>query len=468
MAETNEHNVKSAPRGFLPVMGALGPGIVLAGGVVGSGELINTPIQAAKFGFVLLWAVIIACLIKYFLQVEIARHCVVHNRSVFEAMNFVPGPRARDTSWVVWLFMLAWAVVQIGSAGTVGAIAGVIHGLVPMSTWFPAADAELANVRSVRIWAVLVAGAGLLLMWRGLYHQLEKLIIVLVLGFSVTVLVGLVMLQGTDFSIKSSDISEGMAFSLGDEENRRAAAFAVIALMGGLGVSGIELLVYPYWIREKGYAEFLGDPNSPGWSDRARGWIRIIKIDAAAATILATVITAAFFLLGCAILHRQGIEPEGIGVVDKMSAIFTGTYGNWSRGLFLTGAFCTLFSTLLHATAANARIFTDFFASTRWIDRQNPRSMNLSHRIVQALFLLVVMTTFIYLPSQPEQLVLLSQYLIGLVGTPIAIIVILFLAFQTDRRVRMNRLTALLFVISVAVILFCVGAGFGFQQGWIQ
>ena len=94
--------------------------------------------------------------------------------------------------------------------------------------------------------------------------------------------------------------------------------------------------------------------------------------------------------------------------------------------------------------------------------------MNLSHRIVQALFLLVVMTTFIYLPSQPEQLVLLSQYLIGLVGTPIAIIVILFLAFQTDRRVRMNRLTALLFVISVAVILFCVGAGFGFQQGWIQ
>ena len=182
----------------------------------------------------------------------------------------------------------------------------------------------------------------------------EKIIITLVLGFSVTVLLGLVMLQGTDFAIKSSDISEGMTFSLGDDT--RAAAYAVIALMGGLGVSGIELLVYPYWIREKGYAEFLGDPNSPGWSDRARGWIRIIKIDAAAATILATVITAAFFLLGCAILHRQGIEPEGIGVVDKMSAIFTGTYGNWSRGLFLAGAFCTLFSTLLHATAANASI----------------------------------------------------------------------------------------------------------------
>ncbi len=466
MAETNEHGVKSAPRGFLPVMGALGPGIVLAGGVVGSGELINTPIQAAKFGFILLWAVIIACLIKYFLQVEIARHCVVHNRSVFEAMNFVPGPRYRNTSWAVWAFILAWAVVQVGSAGTVGAIAGVIHGLVPVSTWFPAADAELASVRSVQVWSLLVVGVGLLLMWRGLYNHFEKIIIVLVLGFSVTVLLGLVMLQGTDFAIKSTDISEGMTFSLGDDT--RAAAFAVIALMGGLGVSGIELLVYPYWIHEKGYAKFLGDPNSPGWSDRARGWIRIIKIDAAAATILATVITAAFFLLGCAILHRQGIQPEGIGVVDKMSAIFTGTYGNWSRGLFLVGAFCTLFSTLLHATAANARIFTDFFASVGFIDRQNFQSVNFSHRIVQALFLLVVLMTFLLLPSQPEQLVLLSHYLIGLVGTPIAIIAILFLAFQTDRRVRMNGLTTLLLVTSVAVILFCVGLGFAFQRGWIN
>jgi amino acid permease len=49
----------------------IGPGIVVAGSVMGSGELINTPVQAAKFGFVLLWVVLLSCVIKYFLQVEI-------------------------------------------------------------------------------------------------------------------------------------------------------------------------------------------------------------------------------------------------------------------------------------------------------------------------------------------------------------------------------------------------------------
>ena len=77
---------------------ASGPGIVVAGSVMGSGELINTPIQAAKFGFVLLWVVIVSCLIKYFLQVEIARHCLIHNRTTVEALNICPGPKIRNTS----------------------------------------------------------------------------------------------------------------------------------------------------------------------------------------------------------------------------------------------------------------------------------------------------------------------------------------------------------------------------------
>jgi len=52
---------------------AIGPAIVVSGSVIGAGELVNVPHQAAKFGFVLFWAVILSCLIKYFLQVELGR-----------------------------------------------------------------------------------------------------------------------------------------------------------------------------------------------------------------------------------------------------------------------------------------------------------------------------------------------------------------------------------------------------------
>ena len=42
---------RNPPTRFGPMLLAIGPGIVVTGSVIGSGELINTPVQAAKFGF---------------------------------------------------------------------------------------------------------------------------------------------------------------------------------------------------------------------------------------------------------------------------------------------------------------------------------------------------------------------------------------------------------------------------------
>ena len=115
-----------------------------------------------------------------------------------------------------------------------------------------------------------------------------------------------------------------------------------------------------HWVREKGYPRFVGPPDSAGWEDRARGWLRMLKVDAVVATLLATVITTAFFLLGAATLFRQGLKPEGIGVVDTISATFTEVYGDWSRSLFLFGAMLTLLSTMLAAAAANGPLLYRF------------------------------------------------------------------------------------------------------------
>ena len=86
---------------------------------------------------------------------------------------------------------------------------------------------------------------------------------------------------------------------------------------------------------------------------------------------------------------------------------------------------------------------------------------------MQIVFLISVLLVYLLMPNQPEKLVILSHYLIGLVGTPIAIIGVLFLAFQTDARVRMGRLTGICLVISVVVIMFCVAVTFALQRGWI-
>ena len=440
---------RAAPSRFGPMLLTLGPGIVLTGSVVGSGELINTPIQAARFGFVLLWAVIISCLIKYFLQVEIGRHCMVHNRTALEAFNLFPGPKIRNTSWIVLVFMAGWTIAQVGSAGIIGATAGLLRGLLPTG--------------SITTWAVIVVLLIQLLLWKGLYADLEKLVVVLVGGFSVVVVAGVILVQGTEYRLSVSDIYSGLTFSLG--ERSHLAAYAVISLMGGLGVGATELIMYPYWVLEKGYARHVGPSDSAGWLDRARGWIRILQVDAGLATLLATVITAAYFLLGATILFRLGQEPQGPEVVDRISGIFTQTYGNWSRGVFLVGAFCTLFSTLLAATAANGRVFADLLCCLGFVDRKRPASVQRSHQVFQTLFLAAVLTVFLWMPSQPQKLIILSHYTIGLLLTPPAMLGICWLAFQTDRRLRMSRLTTVFLLGSVLVITACLGFALFGQSG---
>jgi len=431
--------------GLLRSLSAIGPGIVVAGSVIGSGELINTPVQAAKFGFVLLWVVLLSCVIKYFLQVEIARHCLVHNRTTFQALNEIPGPRLFGTSWVVLVYIVGYFAAMLTIVGIIGALGGLMHSVWPLAS---------TAATSTAIWGALNVLLAIALLWQGWYRQLELLVMILVGAFSVSVGVAVFLIQGTPYHISADDLLSGLTFSLGSD--RQAAAYAVISLMGALGVAANELLMYPYWVLEKGYARELGDPDSPGWADRARRWIRIIWIDAGLSTLLATVVTAAFFLLGAAVLHRQPNVPAGLEVVDQISSVFTLSYGEWSKALFLIGAFCTLFSTLVVVAAASGRMGADLLASVSIIDRSNERIVHRCHQIIQTAWLIGLLIVFLSMQSRPAQYIVSGHFVLGAFLTPMLMFCICWLAFHTDRRVRMGWGAGTALVASMVVILSCV------------
>ncbi len=73
----------------------------------------------------------------------------------------------------------------------------------------------------------------------------------------------------------------------------------------------------------------------------------------------------------------------------------------------------------------------------------------------------------LWMPESPEKLVILSQYIIGLIGTPLAMISICWMAFHTDRRLRMHWVTAVLLVTSVLIIINCLLFGLATQREWI-
>ena len=100
----DENATKAPPRTILGILRQLGPGLIIAGAIVGSGELIATTKTGAQAGFSLLWLIIIGCVIKVFVQVEFGRYAISSGETTMSALNEVPGPRWR-VNWILWYWL---------------------------------------------------------------------------------------------------------------------------------------------------------------------------------------------------------------------------------------------------------------------------------------------------------------------------------------------------------------------------
>src|SRR5919112_6552849 len=94
-------DITDAPRSLGAVFSRVGPGLVLAASIVGSGELIATTTLGAQVGYAALWVILLSCVIKVVVQAEWARYTIATGETGLESFNRIPGPRFR-VSWLVW------------------------------------------------------------------------------------------------------------------------------------------------------------------------------------------------------------------------------------------------------------------------------------------------------------------------------------------------------------------------------
>src|SRR6187402_564514 len=87
--------VENPPTTFSGILRRLGPGLIIAASIVGSGELIGTTKTGADAGYSLMWLILIGCVIKVFVQVEFGRYAVAEGVPTIEALDQIPGPRLR-------------------------------------------------------------------------------------------------------------------------------------------------------------------------------------------------------------------------------------------------------------------------------------------------------------------------------------------------------------------------------------
>ncbi len=429
---TNEFIV-DPPKSFWKKLGYLGPGFILSASIVGSGELIATTALGAEAGFVTFWVIIISCLVKVAIQVEFGKHAIHSGESVMRAFNKLPGPRLGKAHWTVWswIFLMSFKVLQVG--GIVGGVALVLKIALP--------GVPLA------ILAFTTAAVVALLTFRGYYKFIEGVSIAMMGFFTVFTVGCLYFLQFTPYVLQWSDVMEGLTFSL-----PAAVVGVAIGAFGITGVGGDEIIYYNYWCIEKGYAAKTGiRDDSEAWEKRAKGWINVMYLDAIISMVVYTLVTAAFYLLGAAVLHRMGEVPQGNRTIEVLSSMYTESLGPWARPVFLVGSFIVLFSTLFAALASWIRVFTDSFGEVGWIDfgqmRQRQRTL-----AILAWFFPFAWATAYLLIKLPVFMVLTG----GIIGSIILFIVVFVAIHFRYRRLPVSlqpsRLYDVIFWVSAIAI----------------
>ncbi|HEY7512479.1 MAG TPA: Nramp family divalent metal transporter, partial [Vicinamibacteria bacterium] len=369
-------DVAEPPRTLAQSFRRIGPGMVLAASIVGSGELIATTTLGAQVGYAALWIIVLSCLIKPVVQAELGRFTIATGQTGLEALDLVPGPRLR-AGWVLWAWAAMVLVTMLQVGGMYGGVSQVMHLLVPAVP--------------IRGWVFVFLALSLALLMGGGYARVERLAFVKVGLFTMLTVLAAAILVRMPRYFSWGGVADGLRLEL-----PAAGLATAVAVFGITGVGASELFMYPYWCVEKGYARFTGPADgSADWQRRARGWIRVMHVDIVASMVIYTVATVAFFLLGAGVLHGMGLVPASRDMIPVLSNIYTQTLGGWALWLFYAGALATLYGTIFASTAAQTRMFADMCRILGYFAREDARRRR---RFRQGfVFLLTVLPVGLYL-----------------------------------------------------------------------
>ncbi|NUK52703.1 Nramp family divalent metal transporter [Streptomyces lunaelactis] len=320
----------------------IGPGIVVAATGVGAGDLVATLIAGSNFGYTLLWAAVIGCLVKISLAEAAGRWHLSTGRTLFDGWTDL----GRWTTWFFVVYVVVWGFVY-------GAAAMSSSGL-PLQALFP-------DVMGLKWWAMLTGVVGLVFVWFNKYEVFEKVM---------TVLVGVMFVVTVYLAIRVTpnlgDAFAGLLPVLPDEKD---SILNTLGLIGGVGGT-ITLAAYGYWV------------NAKGWTNS--GWMKVMRLDNRVAYITTGIFVVAMLFVGAEMLHSSGVAiASGDKGLIQLSDIRADRYGSATAKLFLIGFFATSFTSLIGVWHGVSLMFADFVERYRK-DRAGASETELSGEAVAA------------------------------------------------------------------------------------
>ena len=211
------HTADTPPRWRL-----IGPGLVVAATGVGAADLVATLVAGSKYGYALLWARVLGCLMKVVLVEGAGRYSLATGRTIFEG----------------WSSLGRWTTGTSGPTSSSGASSTALPRW-PAPAWRSTRSSRCLGVKA---WGILSGLIGLALVWTGRYGVFEKVLSAMVLLMFVS-MVGAAVLTVPNLA----EIVAGLVPRSPD-----GGILYVLSLAGGVGGT-ITLAAYGYWLREKGW-----------------------------------------------------------------------------------------------------------------------------------------------------------------------------------------------------------------------
>ncbi len=333
---------KNTTSSFRSYVKSMGPGIVVVLTWLGAGDLVESATAGGNYGYSLMWSFVLAILVRFLFVSIISKYQLFNPRGE----SVIAGLSRVHTLYKPFIFVSGILVAH-------GVGVYLLMGLAEVCV-------KITGLGEPRIWAILMSLLAFLSVCQPLYRRTEKVILVLAALLTLSLL-------GLAASTRPSpiDLAKGVVgFAVPKTIGRFDALFIAVSMLGAVG-GGLANLMYPYFIREK-------------------GWIRaehrrLQQYDLIFGILVLIILDLSVWVVGAEILY-----PKGVRVVDlnSLARILGESLGLLGTKLFYFGIFAALFSSIVGNGAAYGYLISDSWLLMRI--RKTTQKRDTSYRWIAA------------------------------------------------------------------------------------
>lgn len=360
------------PKG-LGWFGVVGPGVIVLGLSIGSGEFILGPAAFVNYGFGILWVTTVAVFLQTIFNLELMRYTLATGEPAFTGfMRTKPGASFWGWFYVVLYFLQTGWPAWAGNAAA--AIFFLGAGRLPQSTDFNTTYAIGAGT--------FILCVSILFIGRRIEHTLEVLnwiLIIFILGGFLVL--ALIYVSPTTWLAAGAGYI-GFDTHTGSFSFLPAGAdyFLLSALAAYSGCGGVGNITLSNWARDKGYgmsqvsgyipalvggqkvnlahtgSTFTPTPES---MSRWRGWWRIIKADQWGVFFIGALLGMTLPALLYVTFLPRGSDIRGAGVGGTLAEVMGREAGAFAGGVVAFMGAWILLKTQLDLIEGTTRAITD-------------------------------------------------------------------------------------------------------------